>query len=164
MTSTAASLEQKKSYLDILAVFHYVNGGLAAVATLAALAFLGIGMGAASNWGRHFEPEPTCALVAIMFLVLVVAGGYAILNLLAGRAIQARKNRALILVTAAINCVNVPLGTLLGIFTFVLMVDPQVEWLFRYGDDATYAAPAEPYADPNHAAPNAGEPPHSDGA
>lgn len=130
-----ASHEQKKSYLDILAVFHYVNGGLTALVALAAIAFLGIGLGAASDWGRNFQAEPTCAIVAVIFFVLVLVGGYAVLNLLAGRALHTRNSRILVLITSGVNCLNIPFGTLLGIFTFVMMVDPQVEWMFRHGDE-----------------------------
>jgi len=131
-----ANHEQKKSYLDILAVFHYVNGGLTALVALAAIAFMGIGLGAASEWGSNFQPEPTCALIAVIFFILVFVGGYAVLNLLAGRALHTRKSRILILITSGVNCLNIPFGTLLGIFTFVMMLDPQVEWIFRHGDDA----------------------------
>lgn len=149
---------QKKSYLDILAVFHYVNGGLTALVALAALAFMGIGLGAASEWGRNFQAEPTCALVAVMFFILVFVGGYAVLNLLAGRALHTRNSRILVLITSGVNCLNIPFGTLLGIFTFVMMVDPQVEWMFRHGDDAT---PVTGGSEPGYAETPAHEPsPH----
>lgn len=131
-----ATYDQKKSYLDILAVFHYVNGALTALMALAAVVFLLIGLGASSGWGDDFEPEPTCALVAIIFFVLVLVGGYAILNLLAGRALHTRSNRILVLITSGINCLNMPFGTLLGIFTFVMMVDPEVRWMFDHGAGA----------------------------
>ena len=86
-----ATYEQKQSYLDILAVFHYVMGGLSALFCAVALAFLGIGLGAATEWGEAVDAEAGCALVAIMFFVLVVAGGYALINLLAGRALRRRR-------------------------------------------------------------------------
>jgi len=128
------TLQQKKNYLDILAVFHYVNGGLTALCTLGILAFLGIGLGAATGWGNDWEPEAGCSIVAIMAFAFVLAGGYAVLNLLAGRALQTRSHTVLVMITSGINCLNVPLGTLLGIFTLVMVSDPEVRWLFDYGD------------------------------
>lgn len=123
--------QQKHNYLDILAVFHYVNGGLAAIFTLAALGFLGIGLGAATGWGDNWQPEAGCSLLAVMILVLILLGGYAVLNLLAGRAIQTRNGYVVCLLTSAVNCLNIPLGTLLGIFTLVLLADPEVRPLFE---------------------------------
>jgi len=128
--------QQKHNYLDILSVFHYVNGGLAALFALAALGFLGIGLGAATGWGKDWQPEAGCSLVAVMILVLILLGGYAVLNLLAGRAIQTRSGYVVCLLTSAVNCLNIPLGTLLGIFTLVLLADPEVRPLFE-GQEAS---------------------------
>lgn len=139
----ASTPEQKRNYLDILAVFHYVNGALALVCTLAVLAFMSIGLGAATNWGDNWEMEAGCSIVAVMAFVFILVGGYAVLNLLAGRALQTRNNYVLILVTSAVNCLNVPLGTLLGIFTLVLLSDPAVRAIFDHA-----ALPAEAPAQP----------------
>ena len=123
--------QQKRNYLDILAVFHYVNGGVMAIVTLSALGFMGIGLGAATSWGDDWEPEAGCSIIAVMCFIFVVLGGYALLNLLAGRALQTRSGYVLCLLTSGVNCLNMPLGTLLGIFTLVLLADPQVRPLFE---------------------------------
>lgn len=138
-----STIEQKETYLDILAVFHYVNGALAALVGLAGLAFMGIGMGAASEWGRNWEMEPTCAITIGIVFVLIFVGGYAALNLLTGRALQTRNHYALSLVTSAFNCLNMPLGSLLGIFTLVLLSDREVRALFHGGQPAS-VQPAGP--------------------
>lgn len=127
----ATTLEQKKNYLDILAVFHYVNGGLTALVGLAVLAFMSIGLGAATGWGDNWEMEAGCSITAVMAFIFIFVGGYAVLNLLAGRALQTRNHTVLVMITSGINCLNVPLGTLLGIFTLVMVSDPQVRWLFE---------------------------------
>lgn len=132
-----STLEKKHNYLDILAVFHYVNGGLAAIFCLAALGFLCIGLGAATSWGNEWQPEPGCSILAVMILVLILLGGYAVLNLLAARAIQTRSGYVLCLLTSAVNCLNIPLGTLLGIFTLVLLADPEVRPLFEGQGEAS---------------------------
>jgi hypothetical protein len=122
--------QQKHNYLDILSVFHYVNGGLAMILALAALGFLGIGLGGATDWGDRWQPEAGCSIIAIMILILILVGGYAVLNLLTGRAIQTRRGYVLCLLTSAVNCLNMPIGTLLGVFTLVLLADPEVRPLF----------------------------------
>jgi amino acid transporter len=132
-----STFEQKKNYLDILAVFHYVNGGLHLLIALAAVGFLGIGLGAATEWGENWQAEAGCSLIAVMAMVFVLLGGYGALNLLAGRALHTRSNYVLAMLASAVNCLNLPLGTLLGIFTLVTLSDPQVKNLFE---------PAEPSA------------------
>jgi len=125
------SLEQKKNYLDVLAVFHYVYGGFSLLITLLVLGLLGIGIGAASGWGRRWDPTEGCVLAVVFFFVVVLAGGISVLNLLTGRALQTRRGYVLSLVTAGVNCFNLPLGTLLGIFTLILLSDPAVRPMFE---------------------------------
>ena len=48
----------------------------------------------------------------------------------AGRAIAARTRSVLIIVSACIMCLWVPFGTVLGVFTLVLMQRPAVKALF----------------------------------
>jgi hypothetical protein len=46
------------------------------------------------------------------------------LTLYAGRSIQKRRHKALIYVMAAFNCMFIPYGTLLGVFTFIILGSP----------------------------------------
>jgi len=135
-----STLEQKKNYLDILAVFHYVNGGLHLLIAIAALCFIGIGLGAATSWGDDWQMEAGCSMLAVMALILVVLGGYGVLNLLAGRALHTRNHYVLVMLAAGVNCLNLPLGTLLGIFTLVMLSDPQVRPLFEHQKPAAVGA------------------------
>jgi heme/copper-type cytochrome/quinol oxidase subunit 3 len=124
------TLEQKKTHLDVLAVFHYVYGGLTALFGLVILAFLAVGMGAASGWGNDWEPEAGCSILAVIFVVFVLLGGTAVLNFLAARNLQRRRGYILVLVTAALNCTSVPFGTLLGIFTLAIVANVETRRLF----------------------------------
>jgi len=124
------TLEQKKTHLDVLAVFHYVYGGLTAVFGLIVLAFLAVGMGAASDWGHNWEPEAGCSILAVIFVVFVLLGGTAVLNFLAARNLQRRRGYIVVLVTAALNCTCVPFGTLLGIFTLAIVANVETRGLF----------------------------------
>ena len=42
----------------------------------------------------------------------------------AGRCIQKRKTKTLIYIMAGFNCLFVPYGTLLGVFTFIVLGSP----------------------------------------
>lgn len=138
------TLEQKKTHLDVLAVFHYVYGALTALIGLAVLAFMTVGLGAATSWGDNWEPEAGCSILAVIFIVLVICGGTAVLNFLAGRALQRRSGYVLVLVTAALNCTSVPFGTLLGIFTLAIVANVETRGLFdEHAPALPPTAPAE---------------------
>jgi hypothetical protein len=56
----------------------------------------------------------------VLFAVVFVAAGVG--NLLSGFFIRRRRYRPFSLAVAGINCLNMPLGTLLGAFTFVVLL------------------------------------------
>jgi dipeptide/tripeptide permease len=63
-------------------------------------------------------------LAAAIFLF----GG--VCNFLTARAIKQRKNRVLCFITAGYNCLHMPLGTILGVFTFIVLSRSSVRCLF----------------------------------
>jgi hypothetical protein len=67
------------------------------------------------------------ALVIAATLAMVVAGAC---MLYAGVALRKRRHRMLILVMAALNCLSLPYGTVLGIFTFMVMQRPAAKEIF----------------------------------
>jgi len=67
----------------------------------------------------------------LVFLVLGM--GLAICLFLTGRWIAARKRPTFCFVVACIECINMPLGTLLGVFTIMVLNRPSVRALFAAG-------------------------------
>jgi hypothetical protein len=61
-----------------------------------------------------------CVFAAVTLLVWIMG----CLTAYAGRCIQRRRNKLLIFVMAGLNCLFVPYGTLLGIFTFIILGSP----------------------------------------
>ena len=53
-----------------------------------------------------------------------------ILTLISGRAIARRRWRFFSLVMAGVNCASFPFGTLLGIFTFIVLLRASVRSLY----------------------------------
>jgi hypothetical protein len=45
----------------------------------------------------------------------------AVLDVMAARSLSTRQRRTFCMVIAALNCMNAPLGTLLGVFTFIVL-------------------------------------------
>ena len=54
-----------------------------------------------------------------------------VLCFLVARRLRQRRSRVLCLVVAAIDCISIPFGTLLGVFTFVVLARPTVMRMFE---------------------------------
>jgi hypothetical protein len=66
-----------------------------------------------------------------MSLAFIFAGWmFAILLIVAGRFLSKRKHYMFCLVMAAISCIFMPFGTILGIFTIIVLMQPSVKQLF----------------------------------
>lgn len=71
--------------------------------------------------------------------VWFVASG--ILNLISGFCLLARKGRTFSLVVAGVNCLHIPAGTVLGVFTIIVLLRDSVREL--YGPCTTCGRPPE---------------------
>ena len=127
-------------HLNLLAIFHFVGAGLA----LLGIAFLVTHyafMHAMFTNPKFFEnqkqpmpvpPEQIFAMLKWIYLagaVWFVASG--ILNLISGLCLRGRKGRTFSLVVAGINCLHIPLGTVLGVFTIIVLIRDSVRELYE---------------------------------
>ena len=83
------------------------------------------------SWPTPHPPNSEAPPVIFFRIIAGIIGGvmllgwtFGALTLYAGRSIQKRKHKALIYVMAAVNCMFVPYGTLLGVFTFIILGSP----------------------------------------
>ena len=131
-------MNQDQEHLRLLSVFHYVMAGLACLLPLVSLLYIGLGVAMLN--GKMPSSSPAAAhgdligagffvAVGCMFFFVGVVG--AVLNILAGRALARRERRNLCLVVASLNCLHMPLGTLLGVFTLIVLARPSVQALFN---------------------------------
>ncbi|WP_138223078.1 hypothetical protein [Nibricoccus aquaticus] len=120
-------------HLRLIALFHFIFAGLALVG-LGFLAlhwlFMSTFLGDPSLWKDQKSGPPPEQFFAIfrwfyaIFGVLIVSGGIA--NLISGLFIRARKNRTFSIVVAALNCIQMPFGTALGVFTLIVLTRESV--------------------------------------
>ena len=131
-------MNQDAEHLRLLAIFHYVVAGLAALFSLFPLLYTTIGAIFISV-ARHGTPKPgeelppeflgwIFAVVGSFLFLLGVA--MAICILIAGRCLSRRKCYSFALVMACIECLFVPFGTILGVFTIVALSRESVKGLF----------------------------------
>lgn len=133
--------------LNLLAIFHYVVAGLAAIFSLFPLIYTTIGVifiCAARHGtvkpGEDVPPEFLGWIFAALGSGLFLIGiALAICILIAGRSLALRKRYSFALVIACIECLFVPFGTILGAFTIVALSRESAKALFS---DTRRSAPA----------------------
>jgi hypothetical protein len=125
-------------HLRLLAIFHYVVGGLAALFSLFPLLYMAVG-GIFIFAARHGTPKPGeelppeflgwifIALGSVLFLLGIAI---AICTLIAGRCLSRRKCYTFALVIACPECLFIPFGTILGVFTIIALSREPVRALF----------------------------------
>jgi hypothetical protein len=131
-------MDRDTEQLNLLAIFHYVVGGLAALFSFFPLFYSIIGgflLYAAEHPGPNSQEPPPAFLGWILIVlgaVFFLAGvTIAICILIAGRCLSRRKGYSFALVIACIECLFVPFGTILGIFTIVALSRESVTALFE---------------------------------
>jgi hypothetical protein len=123
-------------HLKLLSIFHYVLGGL--MALFACFPIIHVAMGlffilAPEKFGPGSQQPP-----AFMGWFFVIMGGFfilvgwtlAILILLAGRFIARRTRYTYCFVVACVECIFMPVGTVLGVFSILVLNRPTVKALF----------------------------------
>lgn len=135
MTVQDYQARQDSDHLNILSICYIVSGILILVGAFGMAAYfslIGLIMAAAgASSGLHSGsplPAGIFLFMAVFFALLIGAIGG--LMLYAGKCIKQRQQITWVMVAAGLSCLHMPLGTLLGIFTFVVLSRPSVKALF----------------------------------
>jgi hypothetical protein len=121
-------------HLNTLSVFHFIGAGLA----LLGMVFVGMHFAVMGTMMKTAAVQqgqaPPAEFFDLFRWVYVFMGGWyvtsLVLNILGGIYLRARKHRTFCLVVAAVNCLHIPLGTILGIFTIVVLARNSVRDAF----------------------------------
>jgi hypothetical protein len=128
-------MNQDDEQLHLLSVFHYVLAGIGSLVSLFPLIYFGMGLAMMSGMGGRqagdFGPRLAgCVMAGMGGLFLVFGVGYALALFLAARFLAQRRRHTFCVVVAAISCAFTPLGTVLGVFTLIVLFRPSVKTLF----------------------------------
>lgn len=130
-------ISQDRDHLRILSICHYVFAGLCIFPFLYGFIymFMGIFVGAMIAADTHSTNGPPPALFGGIFVVIgLIISGIAltigIAAIKAGRNLSGATGRTFAFVFACIICVFVPFGTLLGVFTLIVLSRDSVKALF----------------------------------
>ena len=121
-----------EDHLKILSILHYVMAGLMALGILGLIGHFMLMNTVMTNpaFIEDGGSPPPQELIGMMRGFYVVAAFFLIieivLNFLCARSLKANNNRILCFITSGLNCLNMPLGTALGVFTIVVLMRPSV--------------------------------------
>ena len=127
----------KKQYLQYLAIGHYVMAAMALVfGSIPILQILAGLFMATDVLGSVVRDVPTAGLAAGVIFMLIgliyvlAAWVYGLFMIKAAKALKEQRNHNLCVVMAAVSCLFVPVGTVLGIFTLLVLLDDDVKAAF----------------------------------
>ena len=130
-------MNQDQEHLRLLSIFHYVLAAIAALFSL--MPVIHIAMGIAMLSGAFEQQKgPDAQFIGWLFVLLggvfIVFGlAYAVLISLAGKYLVRRTHYTFCLVIACISCAFMPFGTVLGVFTIIVLNRDSVKELFGHG-------------------------------
>jgi len=129
-------MDKNLEHLRLLSVFHYVVGGLAALFSMIPIIHLTIGTlmvsGKLADQAKDAAPLAAIGWVMIVIATVIILMGltFAVCLILAGRNLARRTHYTFCLVMAAISCIFMPFGTVLGVLTLLVLMRDGVRDLF----------------------------------
>ncbi len=129
---------QDEHHLKILSIFHYVVGGI--VALFSCIPVFHPAMGIAFLTGGFGPPdnEFPFRLFGLMFTLIplvIILSGWALAGFIiaVGYFLGQKRRYTFCLVMGGVECIFVPFGTVLGVFTIIVPAKAEVKALFEAG-------------------------------
>ena len=136
---------QDRDHLRILSIMHYVFAGLGVLG----LGLLGVHYAMLRTFMnpefmKHEAHPPPDAFMDMFVWFYVVFGAIIVLgmvlNVMVAQRLKTRRGRMFCMVVAGLDLLQMPLGTLLGIFTLLVLSRDSVRWAFEGGAVPTESA------------------------
>ncbi len=146
MTQQPFAASQDADHVRLLSIFYYVYGGITALMSLIPIVHVAMGIAIVSGAipmpsGPSAPPPPVFAgfhafgwlFIAIGGTIIIIGETMAALALFTARFLSQRHHHTFCIVVAAINCLHMPLGTALGVFSLIVLSRPSVKLMFNPG-------------------------------
>lgn len=123
--------------LNLLATFHYIVGGIGVFMACLPLIHLTIGIAMLNGTlpMNNNKSEIAPNFVGVIFIVMggvffVIGQCVALLTIYSGKQIKKRKKHTLSFVLGCVLCMFMPFGTILGVFTIILLSKQEVKEMY----------------------------------
>lgn len=130
-----APLGRNDRTLDSLGIFYYVLAGVSALFACIPIFHVLMGlfvMFAPARPGQEAEGVIAGGVLVAMGITFILVGwAYAAMLFFAGKYLRARTRPTFVQVAAALSCLNMPFGTVLGILTLIELNKPEVSNQFK---------------------------------
>jgi hypothetical protein len=142
----AAQSQQRRDreQIKLLAIFHFVFGGLALVGIAFLFVHYFIMHAMFSNpemWKGQPQAMPTKVFLDAFIWLYLFMGfillGVLVLNVLSGFFLLQKRNRVFSLIIGGLNCLQIPFGMALGVFTILVLTRDSVGQLYGERTGAT---------------------------
>lgn len=132
------SAQADLSHLNILSICHWVWGGLVLLFSCFGLIYIGLGIAALNGNFQVNGPNSNPGDQRMFGLIFTILGsvltllGWTVgaLTIYSGFCLKHQKRRIFSMVIAGINCISFPIGTTLGVFTFIVLGRASVKALY----------------------------------
>ncbi len=128
-------MNKDAEHLRYLSIGFYIYAGLTALVSLFPVIHVVIGIMIATGSFSGGKGEPPPAFMGYIFAgvggtIIILGLSLAVLNFLTGRFLARRTRYVFCFVMAGLNCMFAPIGTLLGVFTIIVLLRDPVKEMF----------------------------------
>ena len=129
-----------EEHVKLLGLFHLISGILTLVYSVFFIFYMGfisimfnfIGKFENAEYGMNgdFPHEIFTIILSIWGIIIFFMIGFGICKIFSGKYLKEKKNRIFSMIIAALECLSFPYGTLLGVFTLVVLNRESVKELY----------------------------------
>jgi len=131
------AISNDEEHIKLLSIFHYIVGGIGCMFSCLPLLHVALGLFLVFS-GEHLSQnggEAPPAFVGWIFTVLGVGAflmgqALSISMIISGRYLSKRRKYMFSFIVACIACMLIPFGTVLGIFTIIVLSKESVKQLY----------------------------------
>lgn len=141
MSGNTPVYDKDLEHLKLLSIFHYIVGGLSCLFSSFFIIHVIIGFVMFVGGGFPGQtPQPPPAIFGLLFMFMgamavLIGWGIGLTIIYSGLKLKRLENRTFSLVVACISCCFFPFGTVLGVFTLIVICRESV--IQRYHENKT---------------------------
>ena len=132
-------MEKDIEQLNLLRIFHYIVGGLGCFFSCMPLLHVGVGiflLVSPESFGDQNNPNHIQDLFSYFFICMgliffLLGQALSICIIYSGKCLKNRKKYMFSFIIACVSCMFVPFGTILGVFTIIVLSRDSVKKLYE---------------------------------